>query len=560
MVEALEDRCLLSAGAVDTAFGSGGVASTIVGAVVNGEYQASTDSVAVYSKADTTGNANKIVVGGDAAVSSTETDFALTRYNPNGTLDTTWGGTGIVMTSFGANSYITGLAIQVDGKIVAAGITTVGTTEVFALARYNVDGSLDTTFGTNGEVTTPFTTTVTTVDPRHKNRTITTVVALQSELDGVVLQPDGKIVAAGLTHGSSAGDITVARYNPNGTLDTTFGKNGLAITSSTAIPVPTGYVVESTAVRSLALGPGGTIVVAGYDYSTIPSPDPTAGSNSPNNPLVVRYTSTGTLDTTFGGTGIVSVGLAMLRDVATVQADGKVVIGSVISMADYTYDLTRLNANGTYDTSFGTNGFVHIPSASANSVLPDAIAVQPDGKIVIGGGEKTARFLTNGVPDAVFGTNGVSATAPWPFFESQAMALQPDGKIVLVGFSAPPSVAGTGFGVARFLGDSPTIGSFTASPGSATAGSTVTLTAANIVDLTAGATITQVAFYVDSNGDGLLEPGTDTLLGYATQSSPGVWTLTYTVNLPPVTYTLFAQAKDSDGVLGDPVALALTVK
>jgi hypothetical protein len=136
------------------------------------------------------------------------------------------------------------------------------------------------------------------------------------------------------------------------------------------------------------------------------------------------------------------------------------------------------------------------------------------------------------------------------------MALQADGKVVLVGFGSV--LSGTGFGVARFLGDSPTIGAFSASAGSVTAGSSVTLTAANLVDLTAGATVARVALYVDANGDGILE-ATDTLLGDAKQTSPGVWTFPLTVNLVPGTYTLFAQAEDSTGASGNPAALRLTV-
>jgi hypothetical protein len=65
---------------------------------------------------------------------------------------------------------------------------------------------------------------------------------------------------------------------------------------------------------------------------------------------------------------------------------------------------------------------------------------------------------------------------------------------------------------------------------------------------------------VDSNNDGILEPSTDTLLGYATQTNPGVWTFTFTVNLSPGTYTLFAQSEDGYGVFGDPISLALTVQ
>ncbi|HKB40230.1 MAG TPA: hypothetical protein VKD72_27620, partial [Gemmataceae bacterium] len=102
------------------------------------------------------------------------------------------------------------------------------------------------------------------------------------------------------------------------------------------------------------------------------------------------------------------------------------------------------------------------------------------------------------------------------------------------------------------LAAGPQIGSFTASPNPGAAGSDLTLTASNITDANPGAGITQVAFYQDSNGDGTLEPGTDTLLGYATQTSPGVWT--FTGSLASGTYTLFAQAEDSYGVFSDPLA------
>jgi hypothetical protein len=105
----------------------------------------------------------------------------------------------------------------------------------------------------------------------------------------------------------------------------------------------------------------------------------------------------------------------------------------------------------------------------------------------------------------------------------------------------------------------PQIGSFTANPNLVTSGNSTTLTVFNITDTNPSATITQVAIYMDSNGDGKLDPG-DALIGYATQTSPGVWTLTYTVNLAPGPYTLFAQALDNYGLFSDPFALSLTVQ
>jgi hypothetical protein len=113
----------------------------------------------------------------------------------------------------------------------------------------------------------------------------------------------------------------------------------------------------------------------------------------------------------------------------------------------------------------------------------------------------------------------------------------------------------------RYLASEPQVGSFTASPNPVTASSSVTLTASNITDGNPSSSITQVAIYLDSNNDGKLDSG-DALLGYATQTSPGVWTLTNSsaFGLTAGTYMLFVQAEDNYGVLGDPTNLALTVQ
>ena len=105
----------------------------------------------------------------------------------------------------------------------------------------------------------------------------------------------------------------------------------------------------------------------------------------------------------------------------------------------------------------------------------------------------------------------------------------------------------------------PTIESFTANTNPVRSGNSTTLTVSNIIDTNPGAAITQVAIYMDSNGDGMLDSG-DKLIGYAMQTSPGVWTLPYTVNLAPGTYTLFAQAQDNYGLFSNPYALSLTVQ
>jgi hypothetical protein len=140
------------------------------------------------------------------------------------------------------------------------------------------------------------------------------------------------------------------------------------------------------------------------------------------------------------------------------------------------------------------------------------------------------------------------------------MALQSDGNIVVVG-NSPTASSNYNILVVRYYGaTSPQIGSFAANPNPVANGANLTLTDSNVVDLNPNGSITQVAFYLDSNADGKLEPGSDTLLGYATQTSPGVWSFTFTVSQTPGTYTLFAQAEDNYSLFSDPSALTLTVQ
>jgi hypothetical protein len=183
------------------------------------------------------------------------------------------------------------------------------------------------------------------------------------------------------------------------------------------------------------------------------------------------------------------------------------------------------------------------------------VAIAADGKVVVySHSGPLVWYNVNGSPDTTFGTGGI-ITPPYHTAGSPLgypLALQSNGDIVVVG------EVGSGynekFAVARYLPSEPTIGSFTASPNPVTVGSSVTLTASSITDGNPNSTVTQVTFYYfDSSG-------TKQVLGYGTQTSPGVWTLTYTVNLASGTYTIYAQAEDSYGVFGDPLALTLTVQ
>jgi uncharacterized delta-60 repeat protein len=203
-------------------------------------------------------------------------------------------------------------------------------------------------------------------------------------------------------------------------------------------------------------------------------------------------------------------------------------------------------------------------SYNANRIR--ALAIQTNGKLVaagsIPGGFALARYNSNGSLDSNLGSGGQVTTLINGGGDSEGLALQADGKIVVAG-TVPKSTKNgiPAFAVARYWGDLvPVIGSFTANPNPVTSGSNLTLTASNITDSNHNSTITQVAFYLaSSTGNGQLNSN-DTLLGYATQTSHGVWTFTFTLNLAPGSYTIFAQAEDRLGIFSYADALTLTVQ
>jgi uncharacterized delta-60 repeat protein len=530
-LEALEDRCLLSAGAIDPTFGNGGVVTT---SLSNSPYISDTAHAVLIQP-------NGKIVDAGTTISGSSTVMGLARYNANGTLDSTFGKGGIVASKVGAASW--------DAATLDPAITDASGNEAIVevggntnLALFNPNGSLDTAFGNRGTVT------------------------LSYAADGVVVQPDGKIVVDG--DNGSAFELT--RFNANGTVDTTFGTNG---TATLAIAGGVGSEV-------LVLQPDGKLVVGGEGTWPSTTFD------------IARFNSNGTPDTSFGNGGsisgsfgtedVVHMRLAVYPSTGPDPTDyGKIVAACTITGNsangggnDNQVALARYNANGTLDNTFGTSGEVVTPFPNSGSMVWGT-ALQPDGKIVVAGQTDVSggwdfsllRYNSNGSLDTswsnsqgsqIFPTGGLVLT-PNGTGSSKAMsvAIQANGDIIAAGATNNY----TDFITARYL-VGPQIGSFTANPSPVTAGSSVTLTASSIADGVPSSTITQVALYLDSNNDGTLEPGSDTLLGYATQTSPGVWTLisSSAFGLTAGTYTLFAQAQDSAGYLGDPVALTLTVQ
>jgi uncharacterized delta-60 repeat protein len=307
----------------------------------------------------------KIVVAGGAFPLFTFLgNFEVVRYNPNGSLDASFGNAGIVTTTFAEGSYAFDVALQPDGKIVAAGTVFVdfnpgeSSNTDFALARYNPDGTPDATFGSGGQVSTDF-------------------LGFEDDAFSVLIQPDGKIVAVGSANDPTTFyDFAAVRYLSNGTIDTTFGVAG---------KVRTDFGDQNfDRARSAALQPDGRIVAAGFAISQ---------NGGVQNFAVARYTSTGVLDTTFSRDGKTQIDFGNCCQSATkvlLQSDGKIITVGYPNTEDSDSDflLARLNPRGSLDNTFGVGGKVRTSFGDLNGGANGA-ALQSDGKIVAVGFQAT---------------------------------------------------------------------------------------------------------------------------------------------------------------------------
>jgi len=226
-------------GSLDTTFGTGGIVTTKLG-----DFDAGANTILIVPDANTITNPAdyKIVAAGHTSTSGGDFNFALVRYNADGSLDTTFGDpglsplSGIVTTNFGQLDDIHDAVLQADGKIVAVGSTFIGGKVELALARYNTDGGLDTSFGTAGQVTTD-------------------LGGVNQSANSLVIQPDGKLVVAGVYAPNGPSDFFLACYLSSGALDATFGINGKVLTPFD----PT----SNAGAASLVQLPDGTFVAGG---------------------------------------------------------------------------------------------------------------------------------------------------------------------------------------------------------------------------------------------------------------------------------------------------------
>lgn len=333
--------------------------------------------------------------------------------SPPGSLDLSFDGDGKVVIVRPGSEQASGMAIQPDGRIVVVGFVVREVTgSDFMVMRYNVDGSLDASFGGDGVVLAP-------IGPG----------ASRDEAFAVALQHDGRIVVAGDSYEGSISHAALARFNADGTLDSSFGGDGTVV-----VPMGTRSVARGVAIQG-----SGRIVVAGGATTLLGGVGLWVA--------VARLTSDGALDPSSagGGTVITTLGNSSVAHAVTIQPDGKIVIaGSTLFFNQRLFAVLRYVADGGADTSFGDGGKVVTAmgtgtSGSAPIDVATAIDLDASGRIVVAGFSSTSsrfqiavvRYRTDGSPDPTFDGDGIVTTQVGTLSQAFAVAVDAEGRPVV---------------------------------------------------------------------------------------------------------------------------------
>ncbi len=459
-LEVLEGRLLLSgAGTPDPSFGAGtGYAAVSLGlASVHNPFLGegvTGDSVATLPDGNIAVTGTVTITTSNPSLDSTE--IVITEFNPNGTVDSSFGTDGLVKLPASFDGSYATVALPGGKLLVAGGLYS---SPGFVAVRLNANGSVDSTFGTDGLAEYPAGTT-TSADGQ-----LSTVVS-------ALLQSNGQIVLVGLAaiSSTSSEDFAAVRLNSDGSIDTTYGTNGTA-----DIPVTVnGFTMDSP--TAAAIQANGQVVVTGnVKNGSIPSLTNPILTVPATEVAVVRLNTDGSLDTTFGGStaaGIVllpaapdnptllgqneSSGIAVDSTTGNVLVSGndQDIFGASSTIEGPT--LYQLNTDGTPDTGFGTGGLVR-PGVSGS------VAVQSNGQIVVAGNLNytgliqdsglvysagVIRLDADGLPDATFGnttTPGLFQAQSPNLTQVAGLSIQPDGDILLAGDGTTPSVDGRNF-------------------------------------------------------------------------------------------------------------------
>jgi len=337
-------------GALDTSFGTDGLVRTLV--------NNSAEANALLIQPD-----GKILIAG--YTQSATTELLIIRYLPDGSLDPSFGSSGITITSIEDGVNATAIGLQSDNKIIVTGtVNSVGQNKFF-VARYTTSGLLDAPYGTGGIATT--------------------VIGNNARSTSLVVQPDNKVIIGGTTT-SSLSQFVLTRFKTTGVLDTTFDSDGIILT-----PVGT-----ESSINALALQPTGEIIATG---------------SSDGNFALARYATTGSLDGTFGTGGIVTTDINGTDQIngIVLQPTGEIIAAGFFNTNTTTgFALARYTSTGSLDSSFGTGGIV--TNETFSLAQAQSVVLQTDGKILPVGfsecGVLLFRYATNGILDASFGRKG----------------------------------------------------------------------------------------------------------------------------------------------------------
>ncbi|MBI5540537.1 MAG: hypothetical protein HY951_10800 [Bacteroidia bacterium] len=325
----------------------------------------------------------------------------------DGKLDKKFGKKGITITDINCdNDYTKSIAIQEDGKIVLAGFTDNGVNEDFAVCRFNLDGSIDTSFGNKGKIITP-------------------IGGDYDIANSVKIQSTGKIIVAGYIGNEVKEDFTLVRYNNDGILDSSFGKNGISVTSI-------GKYLD--VILGIQILTDDKIIAAGKTFD-----------GKKYSFAMAKFLKNGHVDTQFGDSGIVVSDILNSDAIANsvvIQNDGKIILGGDIRNGIYSdFAMVRYFPDGFIDESFGKNGVVVTSISEQNDNLT-SILVQPDGKIISSGhvfnkefsNFAAVRYLMDGKIDSTFGNKGIVINDEKGSIEIvNSSLLQDDGKVILIG-------------------------------------------------------------------------------------------------------------------------------
>ncbi len=380
----------------------------------------------------TSSNAYQGGGGGPVAIDSrgrivVASETSIERYRPNGTLDDSFSGDGRTDTQFIVRS----IAIDSQDRIVAAGYAQNPAdpkrNQVFAVGRFRVNGTPDPSFSGDGLTLTPI------------------GGAGDDQADGVTIDGQGRIVAAGLSFKHPAGTFfALARYMPNGNPDTSFSGDGQLQTE-----FPNAHNAFGQAV---ALDSKGRIVVAGRTNDTF---------------AVARYGPRGGLDSSFSGDGTLTTAMAANAsggETVAVDDSDRIVVGGLASFANpskYEFALARYQPNGALDHSFSGDGKSYTSFGRDRSDAT-GLAIDDQGRIVAAGWTfdednsrsafALARYTPDGALDPIFSGDGRVTTSVGPFSFGRGVALDPNGKIVVAGYVSEANLADPRIAVARYLG------------------------------------------------------------------------------------------------------------